>query len=320
MALEIFSDAAALNEVKANEVFTCNGVATTFNLIALTGEDVGNVYLEDSTSYLDITFTAGVSSALTSAAYTINALVGFRVYHNGVFRGTVVSNTANTVTIDNAAYTAGAFECSLSFYTKQTLTTHYSVVANDVIFITPPLVTQLVHIVPSETLNTNFGGNPGDTKSPVSSIWLKRTPGFTYDTLKVHVEDLSADAVASTSADITFNAGVGSGFVGLVADALVGLALDHKGVFVGIITANTSTTVTVVEAYTDAVAGDVLIYSVAPVKCSLDGITYKHAVHPPAIATDAATRVYIKDTRKIPNAAMNYPNFTIRVSGIEYLE
>lgn len=319
--LNIYSDAATTASILPNEVFTGTGLQYNFGLTSLTGADVGNVYIEDFTNYTGGTFTAGVSSALTGAAFTVNALVGQRVYHNSIFVGTVVSNTATTVTLDDLTYTQGAFTVGLSSYTKKTLTTDYSISGNTVIFLTAPTTVQRVHVVPDDTLNVNFGGNPAANITTISSVWLKRSAGFTYDTLKFYVEDLSAAVVSNTDSGITFASGTGSGFVGLVADSLIGLALDHKGVFRGIITDNDSTTVTISDlTYTDAVAGDSQRYSVSQVLCSLDGVAYSAAVHPPAITTDVAVRIYLKDTVSVPNAAMNYPNLTVRVSGIEYLE
>lgn len=321
MSIKIYSDATALNEVLSNEVFDGTGVQTTFGLVALTGEQVGNVYLETFTTYTGVTFTAGVSSALTAAAYTVNALIGQRVYHNDIFVGTITANTADTVTIDNLSYAQVAFTMYISSYTKLTLTTHYSISGNNVLMITAPTTVQRLHIVPSSTLSINFGGDPAVSVTATSSVWLKRTPGFVYDTLKFHAEDLSAGAVSVTHASITFAAGVGSGFVGLVADALIGLALDHKGTFRGIITDNTTTTVTIDDTgYTDAVAGDSQIYAVAPVLCSLDNVTYKAVVHPVDILDDTAQQIYLRDTVSIANSAMNYPNMTLMVSGIEYVE
>ena len=320
MALKIYTDAAATLEALSNEVFTGTGTQYNFGLVSLTGLDVGDVYVEDFTIYTGGTFTSGVSSALTGAAYVVNALVGYRVYHNSIFVGTVASNTATTITIDDLTYSNSAFNITLSSYTKKTLTTHYSISGNTIIFVTAPTTSQKVHVVPLHTLNVNFGGNPAANITTTSSVWLKRTPGFTYDTLKFYVEDLSSAAVSSVTTGVTFSAGVGSGFVGLVADALKGLALDHKGVFRGMITANTTTTITISDlAYADAVAGDCLVYSVSQMLCSLDNLTFKAVIRPPAITTDTAVVVYLKDTVLVPNTAVNYPSLTIRVSGIEYL-
>lgn len=320
MALKIYSDAAATLEVLSNEVFSGTGAQTSFALTSLIGADVGNVYVEDFVTYTGDTFTSGVSSALAGAAYTVNELVGRRVYHNSIFVGTITSNTVDTVTIDDLTYSQTAFNLTISTYTKKTLTTHYSISGNNVVFVTAPTTTQRVHVVPDDTLNVNFGGNPAAVVTTTSSVWLKRTAGFTYDTLKFYIEDLSAAVVSNTDSGITFASGVGSGFTGLVADALIGLALDHKGVFRGLITANTTTTITISDlTYTDAVAGDTQRYSVSQVLCSLDNVTFKPVMHPAAINNDTAVRVYLKDTVSIPNAATNYPNLTVRVSGIEYL-
>ena len=68
---------------------------------------------------------------------------------------------------------------------------------------------------------------------------------------------------AEIGAAVIFTAGVGSGFAGLVAGALVGRAIFHGGLFRGVVIANTATTVTINDrAYTAA----------TPQSCVLVGI------------------------------------------------
>lgn len=316
-------------------VSVITSITKTATLLATAAFDIGDVYtlvLDGTTcTHTVVSGDTNISGIATALELLTEAVAGVAssaasnvitmVKTGATFTLTAsATNGVCKVTLDDLTYNNAAFNIKISNYTKKTLTTHYSVSGNTVTFVTAPTTSQKVHVVPNDTLNINFGGNPGVDITTISSVWLKRTPGFIYDTLKFYVEDLSAAVVASTTAGTTFASGVGSGFVGLVDSALIGLALDHKGVFRGMITANTTTTVTISDTgYTDAVAGDSHVYSVSQVLCSLDNVTFKAAAHPAAINNDTAVRVYLKDTVKVPNAATNYPNLTVRVSGIEYV-
>jgi hypothetical protein len=316
-------------------VSVITSITKTATLLSTAAFDIGDVYtlVLDGTTCTHVVTSgnvniSGIATALELLTEEVAGVASSAVNNviTMVKTGATFTLTASAtngvckVTLDDLTYNNTAFNIKVSNYTKKTLTTHYSISGNTVIFVTAPTTSQKVHVVPDDTLNINFGGNPGADITTTSSVWLKRTAGFTYDTLKFYVEDLSAVAVASTTTGTTFASGVGSGFVGLVADSLIGLALDHKGVFRGMITDNDATTVTISDAgYTDAVAGDSHVYSVSQVLCSLDNVTFKTTAHPAAINNDTAVRVYLKDTVKVPNAAANYPNLTVRVSGIEYL-
>lgn len=323
MALKIYTDAACTTELLAAQAFAGTGAQTVFALTNFTGAQLNIVYLETQTSYATITFSAGVGSGFTGL--TASALIGLRLIHNGTFRGTVTANTETTVTISDTAYAqATASPALISSYAKKVLTTDYSVSGNSITMVVAPTTTQTLIAIPTLTLNLNFGGTAGTSKATAASIWLKRTPGYTYDTLQVTSQDLSQVQGSLTQTGVTFSAGVGSGFSALTVDALIGRALNHNAAFRGIVTANTATTVTISDtAYTQATASDAVVYTigsllVAPDNAGVAG-TYAAAIHPAAITSDTAVRLWVKDTITIPTSAVNYPNNITKVTGIEYL-
>jgi hypothetical protein len=324
MSLKIYSDAGCTQEVPFAQSFAGTGAQTSFTLTTFIGSLLGTVYLESQTTQAGVTFASGVGSGFSGL--TINALIGYRVIHNGSFRGTIVSNTATTLTLSDITYTqATAGSCIYSAYAKLVAGTDYNVVGNSVNLTgAAPATTQILHAIPTATLSANFGGAAGTVKTTATSFWLKRTPGYTYDTLQVQSLDHSQTQASLTTASTTFASGVGSGFSGLVAGALIGRALNHGGTYRGTITANTTTTVTISDlTYNNAVAADSVAYTIgsalfAPDSSGSPG-TYVHVLQPAAISTDTPVRIWMQDTVTVPVAAMNYPNQIPYVTGIEYL-
>jgi hypothetical protein len=321
--LKIYTDAACTTELFGTQGFTGDGTATTFPLTNFTGVQLGIVYLGVETSYATISFAEGVGSGFSGL--TVNALIGLRVIHNGTFRGTVVSNTATTVTISDTGYTeATASTAITSLYTKKVLTTDYSVSGNSIVMVVAPTAVQKLFAVPASTMNMNFGGVAGTNKVTESNIWIKRTPGYTYDTLQMQAHDLSQTQASLTQTGVTFASGVGSGFSGLTVGALKGRALNHNGVYRGKITANDATTVTISDAaYTQATTYDAVAYTIGSLIFAPDASgspgTYAPVIHPAAVADDVARKFWVKDTITIPTSAVNYPNNIVKVTGIEYL-
>lgn len=323
MALKIYAEAAAITELFGTQGFAGTGAQTTFALTNFTGAQLGIVYLGTETSYAAITFAAGVGSGFTGL--TASALIGMRVIHNGTFRGTVTANTTTTVTISDTAYAeATASAALISAYVKKVAVTDYSVSGNSIIMVVAPTTAQTLLAVPTNTLSMNFGGVAGTSKATSANVWIKRTPGYVYDTLQMQAQDLSQVQGTLTQTGVTFAAGEGSGFSGLVVGALKGRALNHKGVYRGLVTANTATTVTISDtAYTQATAYDAVVYTIgsllfAPDVSGSPG-TYAPVVHPAAVSDDTARKFWVMDTVTIPTSAMNYPNNVIKVTGVEYL-
>ena len=327
--LKMFLDAACTTEFFAHQAFAGNGATTAFTLTAFTGAQLGSVYKETQAVTNGVTFAAGVGSGFSALA--VNGLVGQRVVHNGLFRGTVVSNTATTVTISDTGYTqATAGACTISSYVKLTASTDYTVAGNVINTTFTPTAQQLIIASPSSDLSANFGGVAGTVKTSQVAFWLRRSPITgggslnTYDTLQVQSIDLSVAQGSLTQSGVTFSAGVGSGFTGLVAGALIGRAVNHNGAFRGVVTANTSTTVTISDTgYTQASAADAVVYTVGSLQFALDTGsgpgTYAPVVHPSAITSDTPVKLWVKDTVTVPTSAMNYPNNVIAATGIEYL-
>lgn len=325
MALYFYTDAATTNQALPNEVFEdaseINGTNKNFVLTLITGIQVGSVFLETRTSYASITFSAGVSSALSGATYTVDELVGKRVIHNGEFRGTITSNTSNTITLDSSYTQATASNCIISTYTAQTLTTQYSILGNTITMVTAPPTGSRLHVVPTDDLNIAFGGDPGTAVTVTGSVWLKREPGYQYRSIRAYSQDNSIDDVVFTQTGVTSSGTTVSGFTGLSTNAFAGYAFWHNGAYRGLVVSNTDTTLTIDTSYTEATAYDAQLFNIGPMLlCLTEGGTYLPVISIPDITTDTAVRVYYKDTVTIPNNPMNYPNIIIKAAGIEYLE
>ena len=339
MALNLYLDAGLTQQMYANQVFAGDGATHAFTLgsnlpagvSSFTGAQLQAVYLETQIITSGVTFSSGVGSGFTGL--TINALIGQRCINNGDFQGTVVSNTATTVTISNSSYTyATASTCTLSNYVIQP-TANYTVVGNVITMVTAPAAptstsAQNLHMTALTDLPLSFGGVQGTVKNTQTSFYLARaanTDGSlnTYDTLFVQCQDNSQLQASLTQAAITFASGVGSGFSGLVAGALIGRACIHNGNFQGTVTANITTTVTISNlSYTASSAGCTM-YTIgsmlfAPDVSGSPG-TFAAVIQPSPITTNTPVRIWCEDTVTVPNAAINYPNNVINVTGIGYV-
>ena len=324
MSLNLYLDAGCTQQILPTQIFAGTGTLAAFALTAFLGSQLASVYKETAATQAGVTFASGVGSGFSGL--TVNALIGQRVLHNGTFRGTVVSNTATTVTISDLTYTqASASPCVISSYAKLVSGTDYNVSGNTITLTATPSVAQTIHAIPTGTLAANFGGSAGSSKTAAVPFWIKRTPGYVYDTLQVQSLDHSQPQGSLTQSAITFASGVGSGFSGLVAGALIGRALNHGGsTFRGLVTANTSTTVTISDlTYNNAVASDAVAFTVGSAQFALDSGSgpgvYAPVIQVPAINDDTPVKVWMQDTITIPTTAMNYPNQVPRVTGIEYL-
>lgn len=321
MALKAYSDAACTVEVKFNQAFAGTGAQTAFVLTNFTGAQLGGVYLETKLAQTGVTFASGVGSGFSGL--TVNGRVGQRVVHNGAFRGTVAANDATTITLSDLTYTeATASTCVVSSYAKLA-GSGYSVVGDTInILGSIPTAAQAVIAVPASAVGITFTGAAGASKTAIGAFWLKRTPGFNYSALLVKALDLSQTQVSLTQTGVTFAAGVGSGFSGLVAGALKGQAVTHGGTYRGVVTSNTTTTVTISDTgYTEAVAADAVVFTIGSTEFAPDSSgspgTFARAIHPADITTDTAVKLYFRETLLIPADAMNYPNNVISITRTE---
>ncbi len=333
--LNLYVDSGLTQQMYANQVFPGTGSQTAFTLgsnlpagvASFSGSQLQAVYLETQTTTVGITFTSGVGSGFSGL--TVNSLIGQRVINNGYFVGTVVSNTATTVTISNATYTyVTSSTCVISNYVLQP-TANYNVVGNVVTMVVAPSTNQNLHMTASTDLPLSFGGVQGTVVNTQTSFYLARAANSdgslnVYNSLFVQCLDNSQTQASLTQTGITFASGVGSGFSGLVAGALIGRACIHNGNYQGIVTANTSSTVTISNlSYTDATAASCTMYTIGSLQFAPDtGGTpgsFAPVIQPAAITNNTPTRIWVEDTVTVPNAAINYPNNVINVTGIGYV-
>ena len=328
MALKMYLDADCTQEFFVHQIFSGTGSRTTFTLTAFTGAQLGGVYKESRSTTSGVTFSSGVGSGFTGLV--TNALKGSRVIHNGVFRGTVLSNTATTVTISAASYTQAAGSAAVvSTYARLALTADYSVSRDTLTLVATPTSAQNIIAVPTADLFANFGGAVDTLKTSQTSFWLRRSPITgggslnTYDTLQVQALDMSQIQSSMTQTAVAFTAGVGTGFSALVVNGLVGWAVNHAGLFRGLVTANTADTVTISDTSYAGSSDDATIYTVGSLQFAADsggspGI-FSAVLNPDGISGDTAMRVWVSDTIAVPQTATNYPNNIIAVTGVEYL-
>lgn len=329
MALNMYLDSACTQQFYGHQSFPGNGSTTAFTLTGFTGPQLGSVYVETQTTTGSVTFASGVSSGGFSGL-TVNALIGQRVIHNGTFRGTITANTATTITISDLTYTqATAGNCITSAFAKLAAGTDYTVSSNTINTAATLASGQNLIATPASDLAANFGGATGTIKTTQTAFWIRRSPITgggplnTYDTLQVQSVDLSQTQVSLTQSGVTFASGVGSGFSGLTAGALIGRAVNHNGVFVGVVTANTTTTVTISNLTYSGASATAVVYTIGSLQFAPDVSgspgTYAPVLNPSAITSDTAVKIWVEDTITIPVAAVNYPNNVIAVTGIEYL-
>lgn len=314
MSLKLFFDAAGVQPVLTAERFTGVG---PFTLTAFTGAQLGGVYKETKIDYAGIAFVNGVGSGFTGLV--VDSLKSQRVIHDNRYIGQVISNTDTTITVSNAAYTKAAAPATLAAYVKLYTPTDFTLAGSVISVIASLGANEVLHAVPTDALAMYFGGTAGETVTKVTKLYLRRSTDFEYTTLQVSSDDISLQPYHTSTAGIVFAAGVGTGFTGLVIDSLVGKAVNHAGVFRGLVIANTETTVTINSAY-NGLAATAEIYNVGSLEFSIDNVTFSKVL-PVADLVESAVvvSIYVRDTVNVPAAAINYPSNIIKVSGIEFI-
>lgn len=315
MSLKMYFDAAGTQQILTAEKLTGAG---PFNLLAFNGAQLGGVYKETKVAHAGISFNAGVGTGFTGL--TPDVLKGQRVLHGSQYIGQVTANTATTVTVSDLAYSGGSAACYISSYVKLYSPTDFTLSGDTITMVVPPAGNEVIHAVPVDTLAMFFGGTAGSSVTKTSEVYIKRDSNFDYTSLQVSSEDTSVFPYHSSTTDVVFTGGVGVGFAGLPVGGLVGKAVNHAGTFIGIVTANTESSVTVGTAYS-GVSATAEIYNIGALEFSLNGVTYAPVIYPSDMtaATSDTTLIYVRDTLNIPEVAINYPANIIKVSGIEYI-
>lgn len=319
MSLQMFFDQACTQPVLTAEKFPGNGSQTSLILTAFTGAQLGGVYKETKNSHANITFSNGVGSGFSSL--TPDALKGQRVMFGNRYAGQVTANDATTVTVSNLTFTdASPQSCYISAYKKLYTPADFTLSGETITVAIPAQANEVIHAVPTDTIAMYFGGVAGENVTKQSSIFLKRPEGFEYTALQVTSDDSSLFPYHASTDAVVFNNGVGTGFAGLPAGGLKGKAVNHNGIFRGVITDNTESTVTIDTTYTGAAAA-AEIYNIGSLLFSTNGTTYAPVVHPTDMtaAVEQVREIFFKDTVKIPAAAVNYPSIMLKVSGVEYI-
>lgn len=320
MSLKMFFDSACTQPVLTAEKFVGDGSQTALVLTSFLGASLGGVYKETKNSYAAITFSNGVGSGFTGL--TPNALRGQRVMLGNRYAGQVTANDATTVTISNLTFTdAVAQSCYISEYKKLYSPTDFTLSGNTVTVVVAAAANEVIHAIPTDTIALYFGGTAGDNVTKQLSVFLQRPDGFEYTALQVSSDDSSLFPYNASTDAVTFTTGVGTGFAGLPVGGLKGKAVNHGGVFRGVITDNTATDVTIDNAAYSGAAATAEIYNIGSLLFSTDGVTFAPVIHPADMtAADAQIKeIFFKDTVKIPAAAVNYPSIMLKVSGVEYI-
>lgn len=121
---------------------------------------------------------------------------------------------------------------------------------------------------------------------------------------ETNIANLSASVSKATHANITFNAGVGSGFSGLTPSAEIDKYAHHNGLQRGKITANDATTITLDNGYTEASAYTCYI---STINIWTDDAVAAWTLHDAAAGTNAKCykRVYPDDGTKYAYAVID---------------
>lgn len=314
MSIKLYSDSECTTAILVAEKFTGQG---PFNLVTFTGAQLGGVYKERKDSFSDITFSNGVGSGFVGQV--VDSLKGQRVIHGNLYVGQVVSNTDTTITISDSAYSSPSAACYLSSYTKLYTPTDFTLSGNSITMVSVVNVGEIIHAIPTDALAMYFGGTAGTDVTKSTIIYAQRDENFEYTLLQVSSDDTSLFPFHQTTENVVFSSGTGSGFSGLVVNGLIGKAVNHNGVYCGIIDSNTDTTVNLNNTYSGLPAA-AEVYNVGSLEFSTDGTNYFPVIALPDFsgATTKAT-IYVKDTLTIPTVAINYPSNIIKISGIEYI-
>ena len=250
-------------------------------------------------------------------------LAGIHVYNRslaadpGVYKDYVL-------TMFTGAQLSQVYKLSGGVYTRLTVSTDYTLTGNTVSLVAALGVSDLLYVVPIQHLNQSFGGSQGSVKTKVSSIWLKRSSGFTYGDLLAYYTDTSVESpkyeeLANATASIVNGYTTIGGFSGLTTDELAGCAAVMNGQYIGNVLSNTSSDVTI-ENYEFTGTGDVKIIQTGAGQLSVNGVDFVPVVGIPDITSNAPTRLYVKGIVTVPAAAVNYPNQALRIENTEFLE
>jgi hypothetical protein len=206
------------------EGFTIDSLGVAPAEIGLTGMTI---------SPSGVTLVAGVISGLSGL--TVGVLVGRKVYVNGVYVGTVVSNTATTITLD----------------TTTTVSTITGLFVSSEMTISPPGVTLVAGVI-----RGLIGLTPGvliGEKIYVNGVYVGTVVSNTATTITLDTTTtattITSLAVFDPTTDIsgvtrTLSSGVISGIFVLVANSLIGKRVYVNGVYAGTVVSNTTTTIT----------------------------------------------------------------------------
>ena len=314
MSLKMYFDAGCTQPVLTTEKFTGAG---PYTLVAFTGAQLGGVYKERKDSFSDIAFVNGVGSGFTGLV--VDALKGQRVVHGAQYVGQITSNTDTTITVSNLGYSGASNSCYVSSYVKMYTPTDFTIAGNVITMITATQAGETIHAVPVDTLAMYFGGVSGSNVTKEATIYIKRDANYEYTLLQVSSDDTSLFPYHQTITNVVFTGGVGTGFAGLPVNGLIGKAVNHAGVFCGIIVSNTATAITLNVAYTGADA-TAEIYNIGSLTFSSDNTNFVPVLGLPDLAGAVSiAAVYVRDTLNIPAVAINYPSNIIKVSGVEYI-
>lgn len=233
----------------------------------------------------------------------------------------------NTFTVTNltGAQIGVIYKKSAGIFTKLYNVTDYSVTGDVITLVVALAAGEQLIVLPLGRFDMLFTGYSGSVRVVEISAWLKRddqTKGYTNIQLASEKLDLTTQTLL-TAAAVTFVDGVGSGFSGLTAGALVGMAVSHNGAFVGIATANTDTTVTIDNLEYDGAEAGSEVYTIGDLYFAVDADgapgTYAKVINMSPIVNDTAVRVWIKFTATIGSQPSSLPNNGIRLSAVEYV-
>lgn len=320
MSLKMSFDIAGNQPVLTAEKFIGTGALSLCILTAFPGNKLGGVYIETKATHTNVAFSNGVGTGFVGLTPSI--LKGQRVVHNNRAIGQIANNTDTTITLTDLSYSGPAAVCYVSSYVKLYSPAHYTLIGDTITLVSPIQADQILHAVPIDSLIMYFGGAVGATVSEDVPIYLRRgTDGYEYTLLQVASEDTSIFPYHAVTTGVVFTNGVGTGFAGLPAGGLIGKAVNHAGVYVGTITDNTVSTITLSDTGYTAIAASAELYNIGTLQFSLDGVIFAPVIQPPDLTAtgDEVIIVYVKDTVKIPTVALNYPSNVIKVTGVEYI-
>lgn len=230
-----------------------------------------------------------------------------------------------TLTLMTGAQVGAVYKKSAGVFTKLYNVTHYSIAGNVISLVTGLTTGEQLIVLPNGRFDMLFTGYSGSVRVVEIPAWIKRddqTKGYTNIQLASEKIDLTAQTLLTATA-IVFVDGVGSGFSGLTAGALVGMAVSHNGSFVGLVTANTTSTVTIDNLTYDSAEAGAEIYTIGDLYFAVDtnGVpgTYAKVLNMSPIVNDTAVKIWIKYTATIGAQPTSLQNNGIRLSAVEYV-